>query len=62
MSNILMILESYRRKGWVPSFGRKRKRIRGHDTGKEGGGIRDSLLSNDKNNVIAENVLRKWWT
>ena len=46
----------------MPSFGRKRsclKRIRGHDTGKEGGGIRDSLLSNDKNNVIAENVLRK---
>ena len=45
MSNKL-IFGSSRKKVGVPSFDGKRsclKRIRGHDTGKEGGRIRDSL-------------------
>ena len=40
MSNKLMIFESNRKKGGVLSFGGKwscLKRIRGYDTGKEGG-------------------------
>ena len=44
----------------VPSFGGKRsclKRIRGYNTGKDEGGSRHSFTSNDKNNVIAENLL-----
>ena len=43
MSNKLKAFGSNRKKGGVPSFGRKRlclKRIRGYDTGKDGGGIR----------------------
>ena len=50
---------SNRKMGGVPSLGRKRsclKRIRGYDTGKYGGGSRHSF-TNDKNSVIAENVL-----
>ena len=46
MSNKLMIFESSRNKGGVPSFGGKRsclKRIRGYDTGKEGGRSRHSF-------------------
>ena len=42
MSNKLKAFGSNRKKGGVPSFGRKRlclKRIRGYDTGKDGGGI-----------------------
>ena len=41
MSNKLMIFKSNRKKGAVLSFSGKRsclKRIRGYDTGKEGGG------------------------
>ena len=45
----------------MPLFGGKRpclKRIRGYDTGEEGGGkVGTPLLSNDENNVITENVL-----
>ena len=55
-----MTFRSNRKKGEVPSFDGKMsclKRIRAYDTGKEGGGSRYSLLSNDKNNVIAEDVL-----
>ena len=43
MSNKLMTFESNRKIGGVPSFGGKRsclKRIRGYDTGKDGGGSR----------------------
>ena len=46
MSSKLMIFRSNRKKGGVPLFSRKRsylKRISGHDTGKEGHGIRDSF-------------------
>ena len=46
MSNKLMIFESNRKKGRVLSFGGKRsclKRIRGCDTGKEGGGSSHSF-------------------
>ena len=55
-----MTFRSNRKIGGVLSFGGKRsclKRIRGYDTGKDGGGSRHSFTSNDKNNVIAENVL-----
>ena len=46
MSSKLMIFRSNRKKGGVPLCNRKRsylKRISGHDTGKEGHGIRDSF-------------------
>ena len=46
MSNRLMIIESNRKKGGVLSLGGKRsclKRIRGYDTGKEGGGSSHSF-------------------
>ena len=46
MSNKLIIFRSNRKKGGVPSFGRKRsclKRIRSYNTGKEGGGSRHSF-------------------
>ena len=46
MSNKLMTFESNRKIGGVPLFGRKKsclKRIRGYDTGKEGGGSRHSF-------------------
>ena len=40
----------------IPQFSGKRsylKRIRGYDTGEEGGGSKHSFAGNDKNNVIA---------
>ena len=46
MSNKLMIFKSNRKKGGALSFGSKRsclKRIRGYDTGKEGGGSSHSF-------------------
>ena len=46
----------------MPLFGGKRpclKRIGGYDTGKEGVKVSTLILSNDKNNVIAENVYIK---
>ena len=46
MSNKLMIFESSRKKGGVLLFGGKKsclKRIRGYDTGKEGGGSSHSF-------------------
>ena len=45
MSNKLVIFESNRKKGGVLSFGGKRclKRIRGYNTGKEGGGSSHSF-------------------
>ena len=46
MSNKLMTFESNRKIGGVPLFGRKKsclKRIRGYDTGKDGGGSRHSF-------------------
>ena len=55
-----MTFRSNRKKGEVPSLDGKTsclKRIRAYDTGTEGGGSRHSLLSNDKNNVIVENML-----
>ena len=48
--------------GGMPLFGGKRsclKRIGGYDTGKERVKVSTLLLSNDKNNVIAENVYIK---
>ena len=46
MSNKLMVFESNRKKGGVLSFGGKwscLKRIRGYNTGKEGGGSSHSF-------------------
>ena len=46
MSNKLMVFRSKRKKGGVSSVSRKRsclKRTMGHDTRKEGGGIRGSF-------------------
>ena len=46
MSNKLMTFESNRKIGGILSFVRKRsclKRIRGYDTGKDGGGSRHSF-------------------
>ena len=58
MSNKLVIFKSNGKRGGVMSFGGKRsylKRIRGYNTGKEGGGSNHS--SANKNNVTAENLL-----
>ena len=54
-----MIFQSNRKNGTIPPFGGKRsclKRIRGYDVEMEVE-VGTLLLSNDENNVIAENEL-----